>query len=382
MPGIHSLRIGYDAGADYYTNLYSKYAQEIIQAGGTPMSIENFIAMIKEQEKEKRAQGGRIGYQTGGISETRTLPPEFIEALGKTYAADLTRQAGIPSITTATTQQPGETAEQFAQRQAQAQQFGITQAGMAALKPEVAAQDPYQAAAYAQATDATTGLGAYQPFLTKAGTAADAMSGLTGPMTTQQLTDYMSPYQQQVIDATMADYDAQAAKSRLGLGAQAVAGGAYGAGRHGIAEAEFDALSNRGRTSMLADLRQRGFQQASSARQQDLANQQAISNQQRGLGTAAQDFSRAQIAGLGTLGATQQAQTQAVMDADRQFAQMAVQEPRQRLGMLGSGVMGLMGGMGGSTLTDAPAAPQSSPLASALGYGLMGADIYGRIFKS
>ena len=190
----------------------------------------------------------------------------------------------------------------------------------------------------------------------------------------------MSPYQQQVIDATMADYDTQAAKSRLGLGAQAVSGGAFGSGRHGIAEAEFDALSNRGRTSMLADLRQRGFQQASSARQQDLANQQAISNQQRGLGTAAQDFSRAQIAGLGTLGATQQAQTQAVMDADRQFAQMAVQEPRQRLGMLGSGVMGLMGGMGGSTLTDAPAAPQSSPLASALGYGLMGADIYGRIF--
>ena len=69
------------------------------------------------------------------------------------------------------------------------------------------------------------------------------------------------------------------------------------------------------------------------------------------------------------------------MDADRQFAQMAVQEPRQRLGMLGSGVMGLMGGMGGSTLTDAPAAPQASPLASALGYGLMGADIYGRIFS-
>ena len=131
---------------------------------------------------------------------------------------------------------------------------------------------------------------------------------------------------------------------------------------------------------MLADLRQRGFQQASSARQQDLANQQAISNQQRGLGTAAQDFSRAQIAGLGTLGATQQAQTQAVMDADRQFAQMAVQEPRQRLGMLGSGVMGLMGGMGGTRLTDAPAAPQASPLGTALGYGLMGADIYGRIF--
>ena len=74
MPGIHSLRIGYDAGADYYTNLYSKYAQEIIQAGGTPMSIENFIAMIKEQEKEKRAQGGRIGFAFG--------PDQTAEAAG------------------------------------------------------------------------------------------------------------------------------------------------------------------------------------------------------------------------------------------------------------------------------------------------------------
>ena len=38
----------------------------------------------------------RRGYQTGGVTETRNLPPEYIEALGKTYAADLTRQAGIP----------------------------------------------------------------------------------------------------------------------------------------------------------------------------------------------------------------------------------------------------------------------------------------------
>ena len=110
----------------------------------------------------------RIEYQTGGITETRQLPPEFIEAAQKTFLADLTRQAGIPSITTATTQQPGETAEQFAARQAQAQQFGITKAGMADLAPQVAAQDPLQVAAYAQAVDPTTGLGAYQPFLTKA----------------------------------------------------------------------------------------------------------------------------------------------------------------------------------------------------------------------
>ena len=69
------------------------------------------------------ADGGRVLKQTGGITETRQLSPEFIEAAQKTFLADLTRQTGTPTVTTATTQQPGETAEQFAQRQALAQQF-------------------------------------------------------------------------------------------------------------------------------------------------------------------------------------------------------------------------------------------------------------------
>jgi len=326
-------------------------------------------------------KGGRVGYQTGGLTEQRQLPPEYVEALGKTYAADLTRQAGIPSITTAVAQQPGETAEQFAQRQAQAQQFGITKAGMADLAPTVAAQDALQTAAYTQATDPTIGLGAYQPYLTKAATAADAATALTGPMTTAQTTAYMSPYQQQVIDATMTEFDAQA-QIRENQRAAAALGipGAYGGGREGVQKAVYQTESDRNRAALLAQLRETGFQQAKDARQQDFANQQALATQQRGLGAAAQDFGRAQIAGLGGLGAAQQAQEQAKLDASRQFAQMAVQEPRQRLDMLGSGVMGLMGGMGGTRLTDA-APQQSSPLGTALGYGLMGADIYGRIFS-
>ena len=316
------------------------------------------------------------------ITEQRILPPEYIEALGKTYAADLTRQAGIPSITTATTQQPGETAEQFAQRQSEAQQFGIRKAGMADLAPQVAAQDALQTAAYQQATDPTTGLGAYQPFLTKAGTAADAATGLTGPMTTAQTTAYMSPYQQQVIDASLADYDAQAAKSRLGLGSAAVLGGAFGSGRQGVAEAEFDALSNRGRSGLQANLLQQGFQQAQQARQQDVANQMGLANLQSGLGGQAQGFAQSQIAGLGTIGSAQQAQSQAVLNAQRQAAQMAIQDPINKLNMLGTGVIGLMGGQGpGRTeIGEAPAEAAASPLATALGTGLMGADIYGRIF--
>ena len=315
------------------------------------------------------------------ITEQRQLPPEYVEALGKTYAADLTRQAGIPSITTAVAQQPGETAEQFAQRQAQAQQFGITKAGMADLAPTVAAQDALQTAAYTQATDPTIGLGAYQPYLTKAATAADAATALTGPMTTAQTTAYMSPYQQQVIDATMAEFDAQA-QIRENQRAAAALGipGAYGGGREGVQKAVYETESDRNRAALLAQLNQQGYQQASAARQQDLANQMGLTNLQSGLGQTAQDFGRAQIAGLGALGAGQQAQSQAVLDAQRQFATMAVQEPRDRLAMLGQGVAGLSG-LGSITATETPQ-QQSSPLGTALGYGLMGADIYGRIFKS
>jgi hypothetical protein len=323
--------------------------------------------------------------QTGGITESRTLPPEFIEAAQRTYLTDLATQSGMPSVTTATTQQPGETAAQFAQRQAQAQQFNITRAGMAELAPQVAAQDPLQAAAYQQAVDPTKGLGSFQPFLTKAGTAADAATALTGTGAgtgAGSIQSYMSPYQQQVIDTTMAEFDRQA-QIRANQQAAAALGvpGAFGGGREGVQRAEYQAASDRNRAQTFANLQQQGFQNAAARRQQDLANQMGISNLQGGLGARAQDFSRAQISGLGTLGAQQQAQTQAVLDAQRQAAQMAIDEPRQALARFGQGIAGITPGAGAITLSPAASeAPQASPLMKALGIGLAGADIYGRIF--
>ena len=319
------------------------------------------------------------------ITETRNLPPEYIEALGKTYAADLTRQAGIPSITTAETQQPGETAEQFAQRQAQAQQFGITKAGMADLAPTVAPQDQYQTDAYTQAADPTTGLGAYQPFLTKATTAAGAATDLTGTGAgtgAGSITSYMSPYQSQVIDTALADFDTQAAQRQQAISDAALGvPGAFGGGREGVQLAQYQSASDKNRAALQAGMLQQGYQQAQQARQQDLANQMGLANLQSGLGGTAQDFSRAQIAGLGTLGAGQQAQAQAVADAQRQTAQMAVQDPITRLGMLGQGIAGLTPGAGTVQFAEAPEAVGASPLMTALGLGLAGADIYGRIFK-
>ena len=342
--------------------------------------------LVMKQFGENRASGGRAGYQEGGVTESRVLPPEFIEAAQKTYLTDLSRQAGIPSITTAVQQQPGETAEQFANRQAQAQQFGITKAGMAELAPQVAAQDPLQAAAYQQAVDPTTGLGSFQPFLTDATTAAGAATALTGTGAgtgAGTVTSYMSPYQQQVIDTTLTEFDKQAQMRQNQLAAQTLGiPGAFGGGREGVQRAEFDAASDLNRSRLLADLQQRGFESATQRRQQDLANQMGIANLQSNLGASAQDFARAQISGLGTLGSQQQAQTQAVLDAQRQAAAMAVQDPRDRLSMFGQGISGLTPGAGTVTLSPADTATAAgpSPLMQALGVGLAGADIYGRIF--
>ena len=381
-----------DARGEMYSEEYEAGRNEAIQdfimkLRGMGISDEKITELVIKQFGENRASGGRAGYQEGGVTESRVLPPEFIEAAQKTYLTDLSRQAGIPSITTAVQQQPGETAEQFANRQAQAQQFQITKAGMADLAPQVAQQDALQTAARTQAIDPTTGLGSFQPFLTKAGTAADAATGLTGAGAgtgTGTIAEYTSPFQQQVIDTTLAEFDKQRQVQQNQLAARTLGiPGAFGGGREGVQRAEFQAASDLNRSRLLADLQQRGFESASQRRQQDLANQMGIANLQSNLGARTQDLARAQISGLGTLGAQEQAQQQAILDANRQAAAMAVQDPRDRLAMFGQGISGLTPGAGTVTLspTDTATASGPSPLMQALGIGLAGADIYGRIFK-
>ena len=275
---------------------------------------------------------------------TRTLPAQFIEDIGEDYAKQLAALTQLPVKT-----------EAFA--------------------PTVAAQDPYQAAAYTQAVDPTAGLGAYQPYLTKAGEAATAATGLTGPMTTAQTTAYMSPYQQAVIDATLGEFDIQAQKGLTGIGTAAVGAGAFGGGRHGIAEAEYQTQSDRNRAALQANLLQQGYQQAASLRQQDLANQLGIGQFQSTLGGGAQNLAQQQIAGLGTLGAGQQAYAQAQADAARQATQTAAYEPYQRLGTYGAGVSSLISGY--PAQYGQASTPSASPLQTALGIGTGLAGLYG-----
>ena len=60
---------------------------------------------------------------------------------------------------------------------------------------------------------------------------------------------------------------------------------------------------------------------------------------------------------------------------------MAVDDPRRRLGLLGTGITSITPGAGGVTLQPEQMPAAASPLSQALGFGLMGADIYGIIFR-
>ena len=279
---------------------------------------------------------------------TRTLPAQFIEDLGRDYGTQIAALTSLPVDTT-----------KFA--------------------PTVAAQDPLQTAAYQQATDPTTGLGSFQPFLTKAGTAADAATALTGTGAgtgVGSIQSYMSPYQSDVIDTALTEFERQAQAQKATQAAQALGiPGAFGGGREGVLQAQYQSESDRNRAALQANLLQQGFQQAQAARQADLKNQLGISQQQATLGGGMQNLAQQQISGLGRLGGVQQAQTQAVLDAQRQAAQTEAYEPYQRLGTYGSGVASLISGYPVAAQTTST--PQASTLQTALGVGTGLAGIYG-----
>ena len=279
---------------------------------------------------------------------TRTLPAQFIEDLGQDYGKQIAALTSLPVDTS-----------KFA--------------------PQVAAQDQLQTAAYNQATDAATGLGSFQPFLTKAATAADAATGLTGTGAgtgAGSIQSYMSPYQSQVIDTALSEFDRQAQTQKASQSAQALGiPGAFGGGREGVLQAEYQSSSDRNRAAIQNQMLQQGFQQAQAARQQDFKNQQGVATQQSTLGGGMRNLAQQQIKGLGSLGTVQQAQSQAVLDAQRQANQTAAYEPYQRLGTYGSGVAQLISGYPGqSQITQTP---NASALQTALGVGTGLAGIYG-----
>ena len=300
---------------------------------------------------------------------TISRPAPFVEDIGKDLAKQAVAMTGVPVVSTGITgisRQPGETQAGFEARQDAARAFTTRQQSLAGLAPQVAGQDALQKQAQ---TLATQGVGSFQPFLQSAQTLTGAGAG-TGA---GSISEFMSPYQSQVIDTTLAEFDRQKQIQEQRIRDQAVASGAFGGGREGVQLAEFGTGAARDRAALQAGLLQQGFGQAQAARQQQFQNQM-------GLASALPSLQAGDISTLGSLGALNQAQQQAQLDAQREATRMAAFQPQEQLQQYGNLVTGIMGGMAGSG-TQTSQIPDPGFLQTALGAAATGAGIYGALKK-
>ena len=213
-----------------------------------------------------------------------------------------------------------------------------------AYAPQVAAQHALQTGAVSDAAGLASLVGP------GAGTGAGSIAS------------YMSPYQQQVIDAQMAEFDRQAAIQRQGIGDQALGVGAYGGGRHGIQLAEYAKGSDMNRALLQGQLLQQGFQQGQGARAQDLAAQQGLGTYQQAMGQAQQGYEQAK------LDATQ------IAGREEQFA------PFTQLGLVGQQLAQIQpGAFPTTTVGYAPPAAPASPMSQFLTGATGGAGIMGKL---
>ena len=264
------------------------------------------------------------------VQSVRQLPPEFIKAASKTYIDDLQKAVGG---------------------------FKTTDLGNIMGRQFVAGPG----ALTTQAEGLSTGLGGFQPFLTQA-------QQLRGPTAYQS---YMSPFQQDVIDTTLREFDIQAAKGLPALSNQAIQAGAFGGGREGVQRAEYQAASDRNRAALQAQLLGQGFSQANQLAQQDFSRNLNLAQQTPAL-------LGQQISALTTLGGQQQARQQQLLAADQQLAQRQAFQPLEAAQTLGSGIVPLISGYPGTERT--MTTPSPSPLQTGLSTGATLAGIY-RLIK-
>ena len=188
---------------------------------------------------------------------------------------------------------------------------------------------------------------------TDAAKAAGELGTLVGP---DAYKDFMSPYQQEVIDTTLAEFDRQQAIADTAQRDRAIAAGAFGGGREGVLAAEAAKGAAMNRANLQANLLAQGFQQAQQAAAADLAAKQGLGAYQSQLGQA------------------QQAVDQAKLDAAQIAAKEAQFQPFTQLGLIGQQLAQIQPGAFptqtvGIGAVGAPASPMSQFLGGAAGIG-------------
>ena len=265
------------------------------------------------------------------VQQTQALPPQYVEDLQKDLGTQLTALTAAPLDTS-----------RFA--------------------PQVAAQDAAQTSAYNLATTQGQGIGAFQPYISQAGAYDTAAAGLSGAGAYQP---FMSPYQQDVIDATLAEYDTQAAQGLAGIGQQAAMSGNLGGGREGVMRSQYQNKSDMNRALLQSGLLQQGFTQANQLGNQAFNQQMQLGQNQQRLASQVPGLFGQDIGTLGSAGAIQQSQAQAVLDAQREANRLEAYEPYERLGFQQSGIASIASGAPGQY--QSMVTPNPTPLQNALG---------------
>jgi len=289
---------------------------------------------------------------------TRRAP--YIEGAQENYIDLLTQQvgrapgsAGVPTLAELGPQVAGQNVLTQA-----AQQQAASQAGLGQLT-----FDPTTGAV--TGAGAGTGVAGYQPFL-------DQAAAYSGP---QAFQSFMSPYQQQVIDTTLAEFDTQTAMGVPQLAADAINAGAFGGGREGVAQAQYASDAAQNRAALQAQLLGQGFTQANQLAQQGF-------EQQRNLASLQPSLAASGVQQLGAAGTGNLAYQQALLDAQQQQAQLAYNEPLSRLNAYGSGIAAQLSGAPTTTTTTTLGGGQGvGPLSQALSAGLSAYGL-GSIFGS
>ena len=186
---------------------------------------------------------------------------------------------------------------------------------------------------------------------TQAQTAAAGLNSLLGSQGYQQ---FQSPYQQQVIDTSLAEFDRNAAVQQTGLRDSSIQAGAYGGGREGIMQAEAMRNNQLNRGQLQAGLQQEGFQNAQA---QALAQAQA----QQGLGTY-----QAQ------LGAGQRQINQGQLAADQEAARETAFADYTQLGLVAPQLASVIGGFPAATQMQSTPPPSTTQQLLGLGIGAAG----------
>ena len=275
-----------------------------------------------------------------------TTPPAFLEPFGEKISDATIQQIGQPIDISKISPQVA----QLSPLVQAAQQRTATQAGLGTLQ--------FSPTGELTGVGAGTGIAAYEPYLQKA-------EALTSPTAYQT---YMSPYQQEVIDATQQLLAEQRASGLNTLRGSQVAQGAFGQGRGQVAEAEYLRGKDISDAGILAGIRQQGLTEAQKLQQQALLNQ-------LGLGTQQQTLETGLTSQLGAAGAGAQTYSQSVLDAIQQGNVLEQTFPLQKLGSASNIFAGIAGG-----IPQTPSAPiTTSP--SLVGAQTL-AGIYGALTPS